>query len=49
MNSENQELIRLKFHKFPSFNDIINKKGKGIVGGKLVRPAILCRVCFCPV
>ena len=40
---EDQELIWLKFHKFPRFN---NSKGNRIVGGKLVRPAIHCRVCF---
>jgi len=25
---------------------LINRKRKGIVGGKLVRPAIPCKVCF---
>jgi len=43
MNCENQE-----FHKFPSFNNIIISKRNRIVGGKLVRPAITCRVCFWP-
>jgi len=36
-------------HKFPSFNDIINSKGNRNLGGKLVRPAIPCRVRFWPV
>jgi len=45
LQTENQELIWLKFHKFPRFN---NSKGNGIVGGKLVRPAIPCRVWFWP-
>jgi len=45
MNCENQELIWLKFHKCARFN---NSKGHGIVGGKLVQPAIPCRVCFWP-
>ena len=47
MNCENQALIILKFHKL-AFNDIINCKRNGIVGGKLIRPAIPCRVCFWP-
>ena len=38
----------IKFPKFPSFNNIINSKRNGIVGGKLVGPAIPCRVCFWP-
>jgi len=46
MNCENQECILLKFHKFSSFNDIINSKENGIVGGNLIRLAIPCRVCF---
>jgi len=40
MNFENQELVQLKFQKFPSFINIINTKGNGIVGGKSVRPSI---------
>ena len=48
MNCENQEWVWLKFHKFPSFNDIIKSKKNEIVDGKLVRPAIPCRVCFWP-
>ena len=42
---ENQRLIWLIFHKSPGFN---NSKGNGIIGGKLVRPAIHCGVCFMP-
>ena len=41
---ENQEVIWLKFHKSPRFN---NSKGSRIVGGKLVPPAIHCWDCFC--
>jgi len=26
----------------------MNSEGNGIMGGKLVRPARPCRVCFCP-
>jgi len=48
MNYENQELIWLHFHKFRSFNDIINSQWNGLVGDKSVRPAIPCRVCFWP-
>jgi len=44
-NRTAQELICLKLHKFPRFN---NSKENGIVGGKLVRPAIPCRVCIWP-
>ena len=47
-NSENQELIWLKLHNLPSFSNIINSEGNGIVGGKLVRPARPCKVCFWP-
>ena len=46
-NCENQELIWIKFHKFTNFN-IINIEGNKSVGGKLVRPARPCRVCFWP-
>ena len=42
---ENQESIWFKFH---SFNNILSSEGNGIVGGKLVRPVGLCRVCFWP-
>jgi len=42
---ENQELIWFKFH---SFNNHLNSEGNGIVGGKLVRPVKLFRVCFRP-
>jgi len=45
MNYENQELIWFKYH---SFNNILNSEGNGIVGGKLVRPVKLRRVCFWP-
>jgi len=44
-NCENQKLIWLKFHKFPTFN---NSNGNGIVAGNLLLPAIPCRVCFWP-
>jgi len=40
MNFEIQELIQLKFQKYPSFINITNSKGNGIAGGKLVRPSI---------
>jgi len=40
MNFEIQELIQLKFQKYPSFINITKRKGNGIVGGKLVRPSI---------
>jgi len=26
----------------------MNREGNGVMGGKLVRPARPCRVCFCP-
>jgi len=45
LQTENQELIWLKFYKFPRFN---NSKGNGIVGRKLVRPVIPCRVWIWP-
>jgi len=45
---EHREFIWLYFHKFPSFNNIINSKGSRIVGEKLVRRAIPCRLCFWP-
>jgi len=32
MNFDYQELIQLKFIKFPSFINIIKSKGNGIVG-----------------
>jgi len=48
INCENQDLIWLKWHKFPSIINIINSKMNRIVGGKLVRPAISCRVCVWP-
>ena len=48
MNGENQELIRLNFYKFISFNDTIKSKRNGIADDKLVRPAIPCRNCFWP-
>jgi len=32
----------------PNFINIINSEGNGIVGEKLVRPAIPCRACFSP-
>jgi len=44
MNCENLLLILLNFHKLASFDDIINCKENGIVGRKLVRSAIPCRV-----
>jgi len=44
-NRTAQELIWLKVHKFPRFN---SSKGNGIVGGKLARPAVRCRVCIWP-
>ena len=40
MNFEIQELIQLKFQKYPSFINITNSKGNGIAGGKSVRPSI---------
>ena len=46
MNSEDQELIWLKFYKFPNFINIIISRECGIIGGKLVGPAIPCTVCF---
>jgi len=46
MNCENQ-LILLKFHKFPSFISMTNSRWNGLVGGKLVRPPFLA-VCFRP-
>jgi len=46
MNFENQESIQLKFQKFPSFINITNSKGNGIVGGKLVRPSIPVQFVF---
>jgi len=36
MSYENQELISLKLHKFPSFISIINSQRNRFVGGKLV-------------
>ena len=45
VNCESQDEIWLKFHKFQSFN-IVNSKGNGIFG-KLIRPAIPCRIYFC--
>jgi len=48
MNCENQKFNWLKFHKIPSFITIINTKGKGIVGGKVVWPDLPCRVPFWP-
>jgi len=38
----------MQFHKYPSFINIINSKMNGIIGEKLVRPAIPCRVCVWP-
>jgi len=40
-----QELTWFKFHNLPRFN---NSKENGIIGRKLLRPAIPCRVCFWP-
>ena len=47
MNCENRKLIDYN-SIIPKFNNIINSVGNGIVGGKLVRPAIPCRTCFWP-
>jgi len=33
MNCENQELVLFKFHKFPSFVNIINSEWNKIVDG----------------
>ena len=41
-----RSLIWLIFHKLPTFNNIINSKKNGIVGGKLVRRVTPFRFCF---
>jgi len=48
MDCKNHEFIWLKVFDFPFFINTMNSKINKISGGKPVRPAIPCRVCFWP-